>query len=200
MIKYPKAIEELVDDFTNLPSIGKKTALRYALHIYNKMSDEHLAKFIKDLTCLKQDVHICKECGNICEDEICQICSDSKRNHRQILVVESIKDLYTIENIGEYNGIYHVLGAAISFAKGIGIDELNLDSLINKVKNKEVDELILETNETIEGETTARYIKELLVDSGVKITRIAYGLPVGGEMAYADSLTLVKAMEGRREY
>lgn len=116
------------------------------------------------------------------------------------MVVETVKDLYTIENVDEYQGIYHVLNGAISFSKGIGTQDLNIDSLIEKAKQNQFDEIILATNATLEGETTARYIKELLVDVPVKLTRIAHGLPVGGEMSYADEMTVVKAMEGRREY
>lgn len=200
MLKYPKAIEDLIEDFAKLPSVGKKTAERYALYIYTKMNDEHIVGFAKHLNDLKSNVKLCKCCGNICEGEKCSICADETRNHRQILVVETIKDLYTIENVDEFKGIYHVLNGAISFSKGIGIKDLNIDSLIAKAQAKEYDEIILATNATLEGETTARYIKELLSDCDVKITRIAHGLPVGGEMSYADEMTLLKAMEGRHEY
>lgn len=200
MLKYPKALEALIDDFAKLPSIGKKSAERFALYIYTKMSLENVEDFSKDLIAAKTNIHICKKCGNICEDDICQICSDESRNHRQILVVETIKDLYTIENVNEYQGIYHVLNGAISFSKGIGVKDLNIDSLIELVKNEQLDEIILATNATLEGETTSRYIKELLAGYNVKVTRIAHGLPVGGEMSYADEMTLLKAMEGRREY
>lgn len=199
-MKYPKALENLIEDFSKLPSVGKKSAERYALYVYFKMQDEDAFQFGKHLSSIKDDVHICSKCGNICEDNICSICEDLSRNHRQILVVETVKDLYTIENVNEYNGVYHVLNGAISFSKGIGISDLNIDSLVNKVKNNEVDEVILATNATLEGETTARYIKELLTDEKTKITRIAHGLPVGGNLSYADEMTVLKAMEGRREY
>ena len=200
MLKYPKAIEDLIEDFAKLPSVGKKTAERYALFTYTKMNDNSINNFANHLNNLKEQVHLCSCCGNICEEDTCSICSDETRNHRQVLVVETIKDLYTIENVNEYNGIYHVLNGAISFSKGIGIKDLNLDNLIAQAKNNQFDEIILATNATLEGETTARYIKELLIDVNVKITRIAHGLPVGGEMSYADEMTLLKAMEGRREY
>ena len=199
-MKYPKALENLIEDFAKLPSVGKKSAERFALYVYFKMQDEDAYTFGKHLTSIKDDIHICKTCGNICEDEYCSICLDDKRNKRQILVVETVKDLYTIENVNEFTGVYHVLNGAISFSKGIGISDLNIESLINKVKNNEVDEVILATNATLEGETTARYIKELLIDENVKITRIAHGLPVGGDLSYADEMTVLKAMEGRREY
>lgn len=200
MLKYPKALEKLIEDFSKLPSVGKKTAERYALFVYLKMQDEDAYNFGQDISNIKTNINICKECGNICEDEICDICKDETRNHRQILVVETVKDLFTIENVNEYNGVYHILNGAISFSKGITIKDLNIESLINKTKNGLVDEIILATNATLEGETTARYIKEVLIDENVKITRIAHGLPVGGDISYADEMTVLKAMEGRREY
>ncbi len=200
MLKYPKALQSLIEDFSRLPSVGKKTAERYALYIYTRMPEEMAKEFSEHLQAVKHDIHICKSCGNIAEDEQCEICKESSRNHKQVLVVETVKDLYTIENVNEYQGIYHVLNGAISFSKGIGIQDLNITSLIELVQTGTIEEVILATNATLEGETTARYIKELLADSPVKITRIAHGLPVGGEMAYADEMTLLKAMEGRREY
>ncbi|MDE5855529.1 MAG: recombination mediator RecR, partial [Anaeroplasmataceae bacterium] len=138
--------------------------------------------------------------GNYWEEDLCTICKDESRNHKQVLVVETIKDLYTIENVNEYQGIYHVLNGAISISKGIGTQDLNIDSLVKLVQTEELEEIILATNATLEGEITARYIKELLQNYPVKVTRIAHGLPVGGEMSYADEMTLLKAMEGRREY
>ncbi|MDE5566540.1 MAG: recombination mediator RecR, partial [Anaeroplasmataceae bacterium] len=189
-----------IEDFTRLPSVGKKTAERYAFYAYTKRTDENLSLFAKQILDIKSSIHTCEKCGNICEDHLCDICSDEARNHKQILVVETIKDLFTIENVNEFRGVYHVLNGAISFSKGIGIGDLNIDSLIERVKKEELEEIILATNATLEGETTARYIKELLSDTSVKITRIAHGLPVGGEMSYADEMTLLKAMEGRREY
>ncbi|HIT50111.1 MAG TPA: recombination protein RecR [Candidatus Pelethenecus faecipullorum] len=199
-MKYPKALEALIDQFSSLPSVGRKTAERFAFYVYSKMPKERIELFSDSLVNLHQQLHSCSCCGNISEEDLCSICKDPERNHKQVLVVEQIKDLFTIENVNEYRGIYHVLGGAISFSKGIGIDDLNLSSLIRKVKNKEVDELILATNATLEGETTARYIKELLQDEPVKITRIAHGLPVGGDLSYADEMTVLKAFEGRREY
>lgn len=199
-MKYPKALENLIEDFSKLPSVGKKSAERYALFVYFKMQNDDAFNFGRHISNIKDDIHICKYCGNICEEEVCGICDDSSRNKKQILVVETVKDLYTIENVNEYNGVYHVLNGAISFSKGIGIADLNIESLVNKVKNKEIEEIILATNATLEGETTARYIKELLADEDVKITRIAHGLPVGGDLSYADEMTVLKAMEGRREY
>lgn len=200
MLKYPKPLEDLIEDFTRLPSVGKKSAERFALYIYTKMNEENTEQFSKHLIDVKKNIHICKSCGNICEGDLCTICKDQNRNHKQILVVETIKDLYTIENVNEYQGIYHVLNGAISISKGVGTQDLNIDSLVQLVKTEELEEIILATNATLEGEITARYIKELLQNYSVKVTRIAHGLPVGGEMSYADEMTLLKAMEGRREY
>ncbi|MDE7214141.1 MAG: recombination mediator RecR [Anaeroplasmataceae bacterium] len=200
MLKYPKPLEDLIEDFTRLPSVGKKSAERFALYVYTKMNEETTQNFSKHLIDVKESIHICKSCGNICEEDLCSICKDQTRNHKQILVVETVKDLYTIENVNEYQGIYHVLNGAISITKGVGTQDLNIDSLVKLVQTEELEEIILATNATLEGEITARYIKELLQNYPVKVTRIAHGLPVGGEMSYADEMTLLKAMEGRREY
>lgn len=200
MLHYPKAIQDLIEDFAKLPSVGSKTAERFALYVYTKMPNEDAKSFAEHLSTIHESIHICKQCGNICEDELCKICENPDRNHQQVLVVETIKDLYSIENVDTYHGIYHVLNGAINFSKGIGVQDLNLDSLLQRAKQEEIQEIILATNATLEGETTARYIRELLIDSPVKITRIAHGLPVGGDLSYADEMTLLKAMEGRREY
>lgn len=200
MLKYPKPLEDLIEDFSRLPSVGKKTAERFALFVYTKFNEENTKQFSKHLLDVKENIHICKSCGNICEEDLCSICKDQTRNHKQILVVETIKDLYKIENVNEYQGIYHVLNGAISISKGVGTQDLNIESLVQLAKTEDLEEIILATNATLEGEITARYIKELLQNYPVKVTRIAHGLPVGGEMSYADEMTLLKAMEGRREY
>ena len=200
MKKYPSALENLIESFSKLPGIGRKTAERYALYTFTKMSDEDIIDFSNTLISLHKDITICPSCGNISENGLCNICSDQSRNHKQILVVESIKDLFKIESVGEFNGIYHVLNGVISFSKGITIDSLNIDSLVEKVKNGLVEEIILATNATLEGETTARYLRELLNDYNIKITRLAYGLPVGGDLSYSDEMTILKAFEGRRDY
>ncbi len=200
MNKYPSSLENLIECFSKLPSVGKKTAERFALYTFFHMDEVELTDFSNALLSIKKDIHICPSCGNMTEDSLCSICQDNTRNHRQVLVVETIKDLITIERVNEFKGIYHVLNGAISFSKGIGINDLNIESLTEKVKNKEIDELILATNATIEGETTARYLYELYRNDDVKITRIAHGLPVGSDLSYADEMTILKAFEGRREY
>lgn len=200
MNKYPTSLENLIECFSKLPSVGKKTAERYALYTFFHMDEVDITDFSNALLSIKKDIHICPSCGNMTENDLCSICLDESRNHRQVLVVETIKDLITFEKVNEFKGIYHVLNGAISFSKGIGIDDLNIKSLTEKVNNKEIDELILATNATIEGETTARYLFELYRDKVIKITRIAHGLPVGSDLSYADEMTILKAFEGRREY
>lgn len=200
MQKYPTTLQNLIDCYAKLPGVGKKTAERYALYTFFNFNKEDLEDFSNILLSLDKDIHICSSCGNICEDDICNICKDETRNKRQILVVETVKDLISLENVNEFKGIYHVLGGAISFSKGITIDDLNIDTLTKKVSNNEVDEIILATNATLEGETTARYIKELLKDYKIRITRIAHGLPVGGYISYVDEMTVLKSIEGRHDY
>ncbi len=199
-MKYPTALEDLIECFSHLPSVGKKTAERYALYCLTHMDEADIVDFSNALIGITKDIHICTSCGNLAEGDLCDICKDSSRNHKQVLVVENVKDLFTIEKINSYRGVYHVLNGAISFSKGISINDLNIEPLIDRVKNKEIDEIILATNATLEGETTARYLKELLNTYPINITRIAHGLPVGGDLSYADEMTVLKAFEGRREY
>jgi len=198
--KYPKSLEDLIDAYEMLPGVGKKTAERYALYTFFNMKEENIIDFSNAILSVKKDIHTCPICGNITEDDICNICKDESRNKRQVMVLESVKDLLTMEKINEYQGTYHILNGAINFSKGITISDLNIDSLINKVKNKEIDELILATNATLEGETTARYLKELFASEDIKITRLAYGLPVGGDLSYVDEMTILKSLTGRRDY
>ena len=200
MIKYPQALEDLIKSFQSLPSVGRKTAERYALYILNHMEEENINDFSNSLLSLKQDIHSCIIWGNMTEASVCPICMDQDRNKKQIIVVENVKDLYTLENLSIFKGVYHVLNGAISFSKGITVEDLNIESLLKRLKDNEVEEIIIATNATIEGETTARYIKEIIREFDVKVTRIAHGLPVGGDLSYADEMTVLKALEGRREY
>ena len=200
MIKYPQALEDLIKSFQSLPSVGRKTAERYALYILNHREEENINDFSNSLLSLKQDIHSCIICGNMTEASVCPICMDQDRNKKQIIVVENVKDLYTLENLSIFKGVYHVLNGAISFSKGITVEDLNIESLLKRLKDNEVEEIIIATNATIEGETTARYIKEIIREFDVKVTRIAHGLPVGGDLSYADEMTVLKALEGRREY
>lgn len=197
---FPKSLLGLVSNFSSLPGIGKKTAERLALHVYSNMSEEVIEDFAKNLVNVKKNLHHCKVCGNLTETELCPICGDDTRDSSQVMVVENIKDLFVIERLGVYQGVYHVLGGAIDFSNGIGVEDIDINGLIERVKSGSINELILACNATLEGETTSRYIKALLDEFDVKITRIAHGLPVGGDIAYADQTTVLKALEGRRKY
>lgn len=197
---YPKSILGLIESFASLPGIGKKTAERLAMHVYSNMTEVDIEQFAQNLLDVKKNLHQCRICGNLTEEDICPICSDSTRDHHQVMVVENVKDLFIIERLKAFNGVYHVLGGAIDFSKGIGVEDIAIPALVERVKNDKIEEIILACNATLEGETTSRYIKALLEDFDVKITRIAHGLPVGGDIAYADQTTVLKALEGRRNY
>lgn len=195
---YAKPLNKLINELGRLPGIGGKTAQRLAFHILS-MSDEDaltLADAIKDA---KQSMTYCSVCGNLTDSDPCSICSDDGRDIKTICVVESPKDVVAMEKIREYRGYYHVLHGAISPMDGIGPDDINLKSLISRLQDERVEELIIATNPTIEGEATAMYIARLIKPSGIKVSRIAHGIPVGGDLEYADEVTLLKAVEGRRE-
>lgn len=199
-MEYPKAILELIESFKRLPSIGSKSAERLAMYVYSNLSEDEINQFAERLVNVKAKLHKCPKCGNLCEDDLCPICKDPRRDNKTLMVVETIKDLYVLERLNVFSGIYHVLGGAISFQNGIGVEDLEIASLITRVKDEEIKEVIIATNATLEGETTARYVKTLLEDSDANITRIAHGLPVGGDISYADEITVLKALEGRKEY
>lgn len=199
-MEYPKAILDLIESFKKLPSIGSKTAERLSMYVYSNLEMEDIEEFSKALINVKKNLHKCKVCGNLCEGEECEICSSDKRDHNIIMVVENIKDLYVIERLNVFNGVYHVLNGAINFQKGVGVEDLTINELINRARSSNVKEIIIATNATLEGETTARYVKTLLEDTNAKVTRIAHGLPVGGDINYADEITVLKALEGRRDY
>lgn len=200
MFKYPKSLDNLINSFSMLPGVGKKTAERFAFYVANNLNKETIEEFIYNLESVKNGLHQCPICGVLTDDEHCQICQDNDRNKEVILVVEDVRDVFIIESLEEYKGMYHVLNGTIKFSKGIGIEDLNIDSLIERLEKGNVKEVILGCNATLEGETTARYLKEILSKYDIKISRIAYGLPVGGDLAYADQMTLLKALEGRNEY
>ena len=195
-MKKLKSLERLEESFNKLPSIGRKSAERLAYSII-EMSDDDVKEFSDALQSLKSKVHICPICGNITEDDICEICKDEDRNHAQIMVVSYPKDLIAFENSEGYKGLYHVLNGVISVSKGKGIDDLNISSLIERVKNNAIKEVIIATNPTIEGEATGIYLSKLLSPYVESVTRLAYGLQMGGNLDYTDSLTLSKALEGR---
>ena len=197
-MKDLKSLERLEESFNKLPSIGKRSAERLAYSILD-MSNDDVDEFCNALKGVKNKIHVCPVCGAYTEDELCDICADSSRDKSVLLVVSYPKDVISFEAMNTYRGLYHVLGGIISVQNGKSIDELNIPGLIERVKDSEIKEIIIATNPTIEGETTAIYLSKVLKDYVPNITRLAYGLQMGGTLDYTDSLTLAKAIEGRRK-
>lgn len=193
----PNSLEKLIESFRILPGVGAKSAERYALSMLDASAEE-VEDFAKALLDVKTKIKTCPVCGNLTEEDMCSICSDSSRDHNTVCVVQSMKDVIAMEKTNEYKGVYHVLQGLISTTKGILPEDLNIKSLVERV-NHETKEVILATNATMEGETTALYLDKILSGKGVLVTRIAYGLPMGGHLDYADELTLIKAIEGRKK-
>ena len=198
MRQYPKPLAKLINELSKLPGIGGKTAQRLAFHILS-MTDMEAKNLAEAITEAKAEMKYCSVCGNLTDMDPCAICSDKSRRQDVICVVESPRDVMAMERIREFDGLYHVLHGAISPMDGIGPEDINLKSLIVRLQNSDVKEIILATNPNIEGEATAMYIARLIKPSGIKVSRIANGIPVGGDLEYADEVTLLKAMEGRRE-
>jgi recombination protein RecR len=196
-MKFILAITKLIEEFSRLPGVGKKSAQRLAFHVINMEQSEAVA-FAEAILDVKRKVRYCERCFNITDQQFCDICTDHRRDTAQICVVESPRDLIAIENTKEYHGLYHVLHGAISPLSGIGPNEIKIRELIIRLQNEDVSEIILATNPTIEGEATAMYISKLLKAVEIDVSRIAHGIPVGGDLEYADEVTLAKAMEGRR--
>lgn len=192
------SIEALIDCFNRLPGIGKKTAQRLAFHVLS-MPREEAERFANAILDAHKKIHRCKKCCNLTDSELCPVCSDPKRDHRTICVVEDPKDVAALEKTQEYRAVYHVLHGVISPLNGVGPDRLSIKELVQRVNEDDVEEVIMATNATAEGETTAVYISRLLKPLGVRVTRLAYGIPVGGDLEYADEVTLVRALEGRSE-
>ncbi|MBC6678799.1 recombination mediator RecR [Zhenpiania hominis] len=195
---YAKPLARLINELSRLPGIGGKTAQRLAFHILS-MEEKEARALADSIIEAKQKMTYCSVCGNLTDTDPCVICSDPSRDRSVICVVETPKDVVAMEKIKEYNGLYHVLHGAISPMEGIGPEDINLKQLIVRLQNEDVRELILATNPNIEGEATAMYIARLIKPSGIRVSRIAHGIPVGGDLEYADEVTLLKAMEGRRE-
>jgi recombination protein RecR len=195
---YPEPISKLIDSFTKLPGIGPKTAARLAFFVL-EMEEDDVLDFAKSLVSAKRELTHCTTCGHITDQDPCSICQDESRDQTLICVVQDPKDVIAMEKMREFSGKYHVLHGAISPMDGIGPEDINIASLINRLKDEGIEELILATNPNIEGEATAMYISRLVKPSGIRMTRIAHGLPVGGDLEYADEVTLSKALEGRRE-
>ncbi len=196
MIYSSKLIEDAVTEFSKLPGIGKKTALRMVLHLL-KSEKEKVLFFSDVISKMRNEIVFCKQCNNVSDNEICLICVDPGRNHSQICVIESIRDVIAIESTQQYNGTYHVLGGVISPLDGIGPEQLNIDSLFTRVKQEDVQELIMALSPTIEGDTTAYFIAKHIIGFPVKITTIARGISFGGELEYADEMTLAKSIAKR---
>lgn len=195
---YPEPISRLIDSFMKLPGIGPKTAARLAFFVLT-MKEDTVSNFAKALIDAKRNLMYCSQCGHITDIDPCHICQDKQRDGSMICVVQDPKDVIAMEKMRDYQGLYHVLHGAISPMDGVGPEDINVASLLTRLQDEQVQELILATNPTIEGEATAMYISRLVKPSGIRTTRIAHGLPVGGDLEYADEVTLSRALEGRRE-
>ncbi len=198
MSLYIEPIEILSEKFRKLPGVGKKSAVRMAFSVLD-LSEEEAQAFADAILDVKRSVMICSVCGNMTDAPICSVCSDTDRDKTTVCVVEDARDVIAFERVREYNGLYHVLGGAISPLKGVGPGDLSTELLIKRVSEGEIKEVIIATNPNVEGETTAMYLSRLLIPFNVKTTRLAYGVPVGGNLEYADEVTLNRAIEGRRE-
>lgn len=194
---YSHEIAKLIEELSALPGIGAKSAQRLAFHILN-MPQDHVDALASAIVSAKKNVKYCKCCYNLTDQEICPICSDTSRDHKTIMVVENTRDLVAYEKTGKYSGVYHVLHGAISPMLGIGPNDIRLKELMVRLE-KDVDEVIIATNSSLEGETTAMYISKLVKPTGIKVSRIASGVPVGGDLEYIDEVTLLRALEGRVE-
>jgi recombination protein RecR len=198
MEMYSGYINKLIEELAALPGIGSKSAQRLAFHLIN-MPQDKVNRLANVMIEAKANVRYCKKCFTLTDREICPVCANEKRNHRLIMVVENTRDLAAYEKTGKYEGVYHVLHGAISPMLGIGPSDIKLKELIERLQNEEADEVIIATNSSLEGETTAMYISKLIKPTGIKVTRIASGVPVGGDLEYIDEVTLLRALEGRVE-
>ena len=194
---YSSQITKLIEELSKLPGIGAKSAQRLAFHIIN-MPQEQVERLSSAMMDAKKNVRYCKECFTLTDQELCPICSSDKRDHQTIMVVENTRDLAAYEKTGKYTGVYHVLHGAISPMLGIGPGDIKLKELMQRLQS-DVEEVIIATNSSLEGETTAMYISKLIKPTGIKVTRIASGVPVGGDLEYIDEVTLLRALEGRTE-
>ena len=195
---YSPSIEKLIENFEKLPSIGHKTAQRLAFYMLDLSNDE-VKEFTEAILNAKKNLKFCSQCFNIADTDPCYICSNPKRDASTICVVEDVRDVIAMERTHEYNGVYHVLHGSISPMNGVGPDDIKIKELLARIMNGNVKEIILATNPRVEGEATSMYISKLVKPMGVKVTRIARGIPIGGDLEYTDEITLTKALEGRRE-
>jgi recombination protein RecR len=195
---YAGPVQDLIDELGRLPGVGPKSAQRIAFHLL-KLADEDALRLARAITEAKQRTGFCRRCFNVSEGELCELCADPRRDPSVVCVVEEPRDIVAVEKTNEFKGRYHVLQGALNPIEGIGSDQLRVRELLSRIQNEGVTEVILCTNPNVEGETTAMYLARLLKPLGVRVTRIASGLPVGGDLEYADELTLGRALEGRRE-
>ena len=198
MSMYSPSIEKLIQSFEKLPSIGNKTAARLAFYILNA-SEEETNDFVSSIVNAKKNLKYCSKCYNISDTDPCQICGNPKRDQSEICVVEDVRDIIAMEKTHEFRGVYHVLHGSISPMNGVGPDDIKIKELLARLMDGQVKEVILATNPRVEGEATAMYLSKLIKPLGIKVTRIAHGIPVGGDLEYTDEITLTKALEGRRE-
>ncbi|MDD5496381.1 MAG: recombination mediator RecR [Candidatus Omnitrophica bacterium] len=198
MTGFPVSMKVLVDEFSKMPGIGSKTAQRLAFYILRSSKGDAEA-LSKAITKVKESVRFCKSCNNLSDDELCEICKSHSRNKSLLCVVEEPNDIITIEKSGNYNGLYHVLLGSLSPLDGIGPSELKIEELLARARKEKFREIIIATDFNTEGEATALYLSNVLKDSGAKLTRVAYGMPVGSDIGHADQATIIKAFEGRRD-
>ena len=198
MAEYIEPLEELISQFQHLSGIGRKTAVRLAFSVLD-YTDEEAEGFAEAIIRAKRDIGTCPVCQNISEGDLCPVCADSTRDRSTICVVEDCRAVMTMERVREYRGLYHVLHGALSPMNGITPETLRIRELLARLEDGTVKEIIIATNPTVEGETTAMYISKLLRNTDIKVSRLAYGIPVGGDLEYADEVTLFRALEGRRE-
>ena len=198
MSYYSPSIEKLIESFEKLPSIGHKTAVRLAFHMLD-LNEEDTHDFINSIVNAKANLKYCSTCYNIADTDPCPICSSPKRDNSVICVVEDVRDVMAMERTHEFKGVYHVLHGTISPMNGIGPEDIKIKELLNRIANNDIKEIIIATNPRVEGEATAIYLSKIIKPLGIKVTRIAHGIPVGGDLEYTDEVTLSKALEGRRE-
>ena len=197
-MQYPAPIAKLINSFTKLPGIGAKTAARLAFYVL-EMNEADVTEFAQALINVKRDLTYCSVCGNITDTDPCMVCADPQRDRSQVLVVEDPRDVASFDRMQEYHGLYHVLHGVLSPLEGTGPEDLNIAPLIKRLQDETIQEVIIATNATAEGEATATYLSRLIKPAGIKVTRLAHGLSVGSDIEYADEMTLFRAIEGRRE-
>ena len=198
MAEYIESLRNLAEKFASLEGVGKKTAMRMAFSVL-EMEQEEAEAFAKAIVDAKEKIHLCPVCQNLTDRDICPICADPARDHSLVCVVTDARAVFAMEKVREYRGVYHVLHGLISPMNGVTPDQLKIKELLTRVGEGEIDEIIVATNPTVEGEATAMYLSKLLRPLGVTVTRLAYGVPVGADLEYADEITLFRALEGRRE-